>query len=53
VILDNNVTLSGSKASVTYFEDGSILLLRNVDAYLPDHKAVQTRILQFEYLPPW
>jgi len=45
MILGKNVTLSGSKASVTYFEDRSILFLRNVGAYLPDHMEVQTRRL--------
>jgi hypothetical protein len=52
MILDKNVTLSGSKASVTYSEDGSILFLRSVGVYLPDHMEVQSRRLQFEYLPP-
>jgi len=51
MILGKNVTLSGSKASVTSFEDGNILFLRNVGAYPADHMEVQTRRLQFEYLP--
>ena len=53
MMVDKDVRLSGSKASVTYSEDGSVLFFRNAGAYLPDHVEVQTIRLQFECLPPW